>query len=158
MYTYEDLVAALQSGKTVDDIAAQMSKDLNAAKAEADRLAAEKAEEMKKANELAQKRQIIANLYTAIGQYLTAFHPDSAIGKMYVASDDPSEEDLNHLAEQLDSLVETFEAMAALTNLLGNEPTLANIFGEVHIPEITHQNVDPLENFLNKQVRKYPHN
>ena len=162
MYTYNDLVAALQSGASVEDIAAQMSKDLNAAKAEADRLAAEKAEEMKKANELAQKRETIVNLYTAIGQYLTAFHPDSAIGQMYATSDDPSEEDLNHLAEQLDSLVETFEAMAALTNLLGNEPTLANIFGEVHIPEITHQNVkpsvDPLENFLNKQVRKYPHN
>ena len=158
MYTYEDLVAALQSGKTVDDIAAQMTKDLNAAKAEADRLAAEKAEETKKANELAQKRQIITNLYAAIGQYLMAFHPDSAIGKMYAASDDPSEEDLNHLAEQLDSLVEAFEAMTALTNLLGNEPALANIFDEVHIPEITHQNVDPLENFLNKQVRKYPRN
>lgn len=162
MYTYEDLVAALQSGKTVDDIAAQMSRDLNAAKAEADRLAAEKAEEMKKANELAQKRQIVTNLYAAIGQYLTTFHPNSAIGQMYVASDDPSEEDLNHLAEQLDSLVETFEAMAALTNLLGNEPALAGMFGEAHIPEITHQNVkpnvDPLENFLNKQVRKYPRN
>lgn len=158
MYTYNDLVAALQSGKTVDDIAAQMTKDLNAAKAEADRLAAEKAEETKKANELAQKRETIVNLYNAIGQYLMSFHPDSAIGKMYAASDCPSQEDLNHLAEQLDSLVETFEAMAALTNLLDNEPALANIFGEVHIPEITHQNVDPLENFLNKQVRKYPRN
>lgn len=162
MYTYEDLVAALQSGKTVDDIAAQMSRDLNAAKAEADRLAAEKAEEMKKANELAQKRQVITNLYTALGQYLAAFHPNSAIGKMYATSDGPDEEDLNHLAEQLDSIVETFEAMAALTNLLGNEPALANMFGEVHVPEITHQNVkpnvDPLENFLNKQVRKCPRN
>ena len=162
MYTYNDLVAALQSGASVEDIAAQMSKDLNAAKAEADRLAAEKAEETKKANELAQKRETIVNLYNAIGQYLMSFHPDSAIGKMYAASDAPSQEDLNHLAEQLDSLVKTFEAMAALTNLLDNEPALANIFGEVHIPEITHQNVkpnvDPLENFLNKQVRKYPHN
>ena len=158
MYTYEDLVAALQSGKTVDDIAAQMSRDLNAAKAEADRLAAEKAEETKKANELAQKRETIVNLYNAIGQYLTTFHPNSAIGQMYVASDDPSEEDLNHLAEQLDSLVEAFEAMAAITNLLGNEPMLANMFDETHVPEITHQNVDPLENFLNRQVRKYPRN
>lgn len=158
MYTYEDLVAALQSGKTVDDIAAQMSRDLNAAKAEADRLAAEKAEETKKANELAQKRQIITNLYSAIGQYLTAFHPDSAIGQMYTAFNGPSEEELNHLAEQLDSLVETFEAMAAITNLLGNEPMLANMFDETHVPEITHMNVDPLENFLNKQVRKYPRN
>lgn len=156
MYTYEDLVAALQSGKTVDDIAAQMSRDLNAAKAEADRLAAEKAEEMKKANELAQKREVIVNLYNAIGQYLVAFHPDSTIGQMYVASDAPDEEDLNHLAEQLDSIVEAFEAMAALHNLLGNEPALASMFGETHIPEITHQNVDPLENFLNKNVRKYP--
>ena len=159
MYTYEDLVAALQSGKTVDDIAAQMSRDLNAAKAEVDRQAAEKAEETKRANELAQKRQVITNLYAAIGQYLTAFHPNSAIGQMYIASDDPSEEDLNHLAEQLDSLVETFEAMAALTNLLGDNPALANMFGEAHIPEITHQNatpnINPLEDFLNKHVRKY---
>lgn len=158
MYTYEDLVAALQSGKTVEDIAAQMSRDLNAAKAESDRLAAEKAEEMRKANELARKRQIVANLHAAIGQYLTTFHPDSVIGKMYAASDGPDEEDLNQLAEQMDSLVETFEAMAAFTGLLGDNPALADMFGETHIPEITHQNVDPLENFLNRQVRKYPRN
>lgn len=158
MYSYEDLVAALQSGKTVDDIAAQMSRDLNAAKAEADRLAAEKAEEMRKASELTQKRQIIVDLYNAIGQYLTAFHPDSAIGKMYKASDAPSKEDLNQLAEQLDSLVEVFETVTTLTSLLDDESTLTGIFGETHVPEITHKNVDPLENFLNKQVRKYPRN
>lgn len=158
MYTYEDLVAALQSGKTVDDIAAQMSRDLNAAKAEVDRQAAEKAKETKRANELAQKRQVITNLYAAIGQYLTAFHPNSAIGQMYIASDDPSEEDLNHLAEQLDTLVETFEAMAALTNLLGNEPAFADMFGEVHTHQNAKPDVDPLENFLNKNVRKNPRN
>lgn len=158
MYTYEDLVAALQSGKTVDDIAAQMSRDLNAAKAEVDR----QAEETKKAHILEQKRQAVANVYTALRRYLVAFHPDSAIGKMYMANVAPDEEDLNYLTEQLDTLVETFDAMAALTNLLGNEPAFADMFGETHVPEITHMNVkpnvDPLENFLNKQVRKYPRN
>lgn len=158
MYTYEDLVAALQSGQAVEDIAAQMSRDLNAAKAEADRLAAEKAAEMKKTNELAQKRQIVTNLYTALGQYLVTFHPDSVISKMYVADDGPDEQDLNQLAERLDSIVEFFEAMAVFANLLGDNPTLADMFGETHVPEITHQNVDPLENFLNRQVRKYPRN
>lgn len=159
MYDYESLVAALQSGKTVDDIAAQMSRDLNAAKVEADRLAAEEAEEMKKANELAQKRQIVANVHAAIGQYLATFHPVSTIGQMYAAIDGPDEKDLDNLAEQLDSLVETFEAMAALTNLLSDNSAFANMLGEAHIPEITHQsvrpNVDPLEEFLNRHVRKY---
>lgn len=49
MYTYNDLVAALQNGVSVDDLAVQMSKDLNAAKAESDRLTAERAEAEKKA-------------------------------------------------------------------------------------------------------------
>ena len=162
MYTYESLVAALQSGKTVDDIAAQMSRDLNAAKAEVDRQAAEKAEETKKAYILEQKRQAVANVYAAVKRYLVAFHPDSVLGQMCTASDSPDEEDLNHIAEQLDSIVESFEAMAALTNLLGDNPAFADMFGEVHVPEITHMNAtpdaNPLEDFLNKHVRKYPRN
>ena len=150
MYTYEDLVAALQSGKTVDDIAAQMTKDLNAAKAEVDRQAAEEA---KKANELAQKRQVVANLYTAIGQYLTVFHPNSAIGKMFAASDGPDKENLDYLAEQLDSLVETFEAMTFLTDFLDDNSALANVLGEVSTHQNTKSKVDPLEDFLNKHIR-----
>lgn len=158
MYTYEDLVAALQSGKTVDDIAAQMSRDLNAAKAEVDRQAAEKAEETKKAHILEQKRQAVANVYVALKRYVVAFHPDSVLSQMWTASDSPDEEDLNHFVEQLDSIVESFEAMAALTNLLGDDSALAGMFGEAHTHQNVKPNVDPLENFLNKQVRKYPRN
>lgn len=156
MYTYEDLVAALQSGKTVDDIAAQMTKELNAAKEEYDRQAAE---ETKKANELAQKRQVVANLYTAIGQYLTVFHPNSAISKMFAASDGPDKEDLDQLAEQLDSLVETFEAMKDLTTLLSDVDFDSPVFAKynVKLDNFVNKTVkidDPIEAFLNKNVRK----
>lgn len=156
MYTYEDLVAALQSGKTVDDIAAQMTKELNAAKEEYDRQAAE---ETKKANELAQKRQVVANLYTAIGQYLTVFHSNSAISKMFAASDCPDKEDLDQLAEQLDSLVEIFEAMKDLTALLSDVDFDSPVFAKynVKLDNFVNKTVeidDPIEAFLNKNVRK----
>ena len=82
MYTYNDLVAALQSGVSVEDIAAQMSKDLNAAKAEYDRLAAERAEAERKAATEARKRVLMNDFYAALGAYVTEFYPNSLIAEM----------------------------------------------------------------------------
>lgn len=120
MYTYEDLVAALQSGVSVEDIAAQMSKELNAAKAEYDRLAAERAEAEKKAATEARKRDLVYDFYTALGAYVTEFYPNSLIAEMIADAGTPSDEDLDQLAEQVDTLVATFEAMKGLTALFGD--------------------------------------
>lgn len=158
MYTYEDLVAALQSGVSVEDIAAQMSKDLNAAKAEYDRLAAERAEAKKKAATEAFKRDIMRDFYTALGTYVTEFYPDSLIAEMIADAGTPTDEDLDQLAEQVDSLVETFEAMKGLTALFGDIELDNPVFAKPNskLGKLTNKEVeiDPIEAFLNKNVRK----
>ena len=151
MYTYNDLVAALQSGASVEDIAAQMSKDLNAAKAEYDRLAAERAEAEKKAATEAYKRGIMRDFYTALGTYVTEFYPNSLIAEMIADVGAPSDEDLDQLAEQVDTLVATFEAMKGLTALLGDVDFDSPVSAK---PINKAVEVDPIEAFLNKNVRK----
>jgi len=151
MYTYNDLVAALQSGVSVEDIAAQMSKDLNAAKAEYDRLAAERAEAEKKAALQAHKRDLVYDFYTALGAYVTKFYPNSVIAEMITDAGTPSEEDLDQFAEQIDNLVATFETMKNLSELLGDVEFNARVATN---PNIKTVNIDPIEAFLNKNVRK----
>jgi hypothetical protein len=151
MYTYNDLVAALQSGVSVEDIAAQMSKDLNAAKAEYDRLAAEKAEAEKKAALQAHKRDLVYDFYTALGAYVAKFYPNSLIAEMIAGAGTPSEEDLDQFAEQIDSLVETFEAMKNLSALLGDVEFDSPVMAK---PNSKAVEIDPIEAFLNKNVRK----
>lgn len=158
MYTYNDLVAALQSGVSVEDIAAQMSKDLNAAKAEYDRLAAERAEAEKQAALQAHKRDLMYDFYTALGAYVTKFYPDSLIAEMIADAGTPSEEDLDQLAEQVDSLVATFEAMKGLTALWDNVEMDSPVFAKPNVKLGNFDNkaieIDPIEAFLNKNVRK----
>lgn len=158
MYTYEDLVAALQSGVSVEDIAAQMSKELNAAKAEYDRLAAERAEAEKKAATEARKRDLVYDFYTALGAYVTEFYPNSLIAEMIADAGTPTDEDLDHFAEQIDSLVETFEAMKGLTELFGDVgfggPALTKPNVKLGNFDNKTVEIDPIEAFLNKNVRK----
>lgn len=157
MYTYNDLVAALQSGVSVDDLAAQMSKDLNAAKAESDRLTAERAEAEKKATLEARKRLFMSDFYSALGAYVTEFYPDSVIAEMIATEGTPSDEDLDQLAEQMDSLVLTFEAMKGLADVFGNVGCGDPAQPKVNLSNLVNETVeiDPLEVFLNKNVRKW---
>lgn len=151
MYTYNDLVAALQSGVSVEDIAAQMSKDLNAAKAEYDRLAAERAAAEQKAATEARKRDLMADFYMALGAYVTEFYPNSLIAEMIADAGTPSNEDLDQLAEQVDTLVATFETMKNLSELLGDVEFNGRVATN---PNIKTVDIDPIEAFLNKNVRK----
>lgn len=159
MYTYNDLVAALQNGVSVEDIAAQMSKDLNAAKAEYDRLAAERAETEKQAAAEARKRDIMRDFYAALGTYVTEFYPDSLIAEMIADAGTPSDEDLDDFAERVDSLITTFEAMKGLTELFGDVGFGGPVFAKpnVKLGSLTSKEVeiDPIEAFLNKNVRKH---
>ena len=158
MYTYEDLVAALQSGVSAEDLAAQMSKDLNAAKAEYDRLAAERAEAEKKAATEARKRLFMSDFYSALGAYVIEFYPDSLIAEIITDAGTPTDEDLDHYVEQMDSLIATFEAMKSLTTLLGDVELDSPVFAKpnVKLGKLTNKEVeiDPIEAFLNKNVRK----
>lgn len=150
MYTYNDLVAALQSGVSVEDIAAQMTKDLNAAKAEYDRLAAEKAAAEKKAQEAAQKRACVTDVYHAISAYVTRLHPKSTVAQFIVENGQPTAEELDEFAEQLDELVTGFDAMLQLSTLFDSTP-----FGTLMADQNITVKPDPIEEFLNKNVRKH---
>ena len=158
MYTYNDLVAALQSGVSVEDIAAQMSKDLNAAKAEYDRLAAERAEAEKKAATEARKRVLMRDFYSALGAYVTEFYPNSLIAEMIADAGDPTDEDFDQLAEQVDTLVATFETMKGLTELFGDVGFSGPALTKPNVKLGNFDNktveIDPIEAFLNKNVRK----
>lgn len=158
MYTYNDLVAALQNGVSVDDLAAQMSKDLNAAKAEYDRLTAERVEAEKKAATEARKRDLMCDFYSALGAYVTEFYPNSVIAEMIADAGTPSDEDLDQLAEQVDNLVATFDAMKGLAELLGDIKldSPMPVKPKVNLSNFVNETVeiDPIEAFLNKNVRK----
>ena len=62
----------------------------------------------------------------------------------------PSDEDLDQLAEQVDTLVATFETMKGLAALLDNVEIESPVFAK---PNKTVE-IDPIEAFLNKNVRK----
>lgn len=157
MYNHNDLVAALQSGVSAEDLAAQMSKDLNAAKAEYDRLTAERVEAEKKAASEARKRELVYDFYAALGNYVNEFYPNSVIAEMIATDGTPPDEDLDQLAERMDSLVLTFEAMKGLADVFDNvgcgDPTQP----KVNLSNLVNETVeiDPLEVFLNKNVRKW---
>lgn len=143
MYTYEDLVAALQSGKTVDDIAAQMTKDLNAAKAEYDRQAAEKAA----AANLNRKRALTTEMFELMIEYLNEFHPNSTIGQIIAEEGGSLDlETVDKLIDEIDGLVKTFDAFGQLETLMKQMP--ADPKNQNNNPK-----KDPLEDFLNKFVR-----
>ena len=143
MYTYEDLVAALQSGKTVDDIAAQISKDLNAAKAEVDRQAAEKEAA---ASNLNRKRELTIGMFDSMIQYLNEFHPNSTIGQIIAEEGGSIDiETVDKLIEEIDNLVKTFDAFGRLDTLM------KQVLTEPKDQDKTKK--DLLEDFLNKFVR-----
>lgn len=144
MYTYEDLVAALQSGKTVDDIAAQMSRDLNAAKAEVDRQAAEKEAA---ASNLNRKRELTIGMFDSMIQYLKEFHPNSTIGQIIAEEGGSLDiETVDKLIEEIDDLVKTFDAFGQLETLM--KQVLTDPKDQAKTAK-----KDPLEDFLNKFVR-----
>lgn len=100
----------------------------------------------------------MSDFYSALGAYVTEFYPDSVIAEMIVTTGTPSDEDLDHFVEQMDSLIMTFEAIKGLTDLFGDvqieSPVLAKPNCKLGGPTNKDAVIDPLEAFLNKNVRK----
>ena len=133
MYTYEDMVAALQNGKTVEDITAQMAKELSAAKAEADRLAAER----QAAVELKNKRERVAELLSLLAQYVHEFYPNSAIAQIFTEHNAFPQETVDAIMQEIDELVKAFEPVKKIVTQQPNDGMTK----------------DPLEAFLDMFVR-----
>ena len=151
MYNVNYLVAALQNGKTADQISKEMTDALNAAKAEVERQEAEKANA-----KLAEKRQAAADVFSALGNYLAKVHPDSILTKKMKGMT-LTDKELDDIIQQLDELVQLASALGDLAEALGIEGETIKIAPKTKtIPtkvKMTSSN-DPLEEFLNAFVRK----
>jgi chemotaxis protein histidine kinase CheA len=152
MYNVNDLVAALQSGKTMDQLAAEMTAALNAAQVEAQRQEEAKREEAAKAALVEAKRQAAAKVFGALGAYLEAFHKDSTLAQMYTTST-VGTEDLDKLVGQLDETVELFSALGELAEAFGNTNPFGVAPSTMAPPKAVKAGTDPLEDFLNQFVR-----
>ena len=148
MYTMEELVTKLQNGYTIEDIAQQMSDDLNAAKAEVDRIEAEKSQKMAAERLEVRKRDAIAELVEALNSYLLEFYPEAGITKIFSeAKNDADKQTLyDELATQLDGLVEMHDAMSLLTGTFKPASLIAKTKPE--------KKTDPLQDFLDEFVRR----
>lgn len=77
MFTKESIIAELQSGKSIEQIAQAAADALNAAKAEYDTIKLREQEEKRKAAMLQQEKEKKANaITTSLFDYLSSFHSD----------------------------------------------------------------------------------
>ena len=152
MYNVNDLVAALQSGKTMDQLAAEMTAALNAAQAEAQRQEEAKRAEAEKAALVEAKRHAAAKVFGALGAYLEAFHKDSTLAQMYAKSTVDTE-DLDKLVAQLDETVELFSALGQLADMIGDPAEIFGVAPTTMAQPKAKCGTDPIEDFLNQFVR-----
>lgn len=111
MFDKAEILARLQDGNTVDDIAKEMAEALNAAKAdyaeETARIAKE--EEMAKAREAqkAEKREEFAHIVFELCEYMSKYVPDSEefVDTMRTLT----AKEYDDIADGLESVVKTFE-------------------------------------------------
>ena len=111
MFTKEDILARLQNGDTVDDIAAEMADALNEAEAEKKALDAElAAKEKEETRVLNAKRVAVDVMLDALCDYLVAAGEDDFIK-------DLNEIDTDKVIEMLDGSIEMAKSLEKLKEL-----------------------------------------
>ena len=113
MFNKDDILARLQNGDSVDEIATEMANALNAAKTSYDEAEAKRIEEEKKIAEAQakinaenqKKRAIIQRIIDAFADYA------ELIGKQDIADklDAMEDNDLDEIAEAIDAMIELAE-------------------------------------------------
>ena len=128
-FTKEDILARLQNGDTVDDIAAEMANALNEAEAEKKALDAElAAKEKKETRVLNAKRAAVDNMLDAVCDYLVAAGEDDFIK-------DIKDIDTDKVIEMLDGSINMAKSLEKLKDLqfpLGELHKAATINPRVH--------------------------
>ena len=110
-FTKEDILARLQNGETVDDIALEMATALNEATAEKETLDAEKvAKEKEEARVLEAKRAAVDDMLDALCDYLVAAGEDDFIK-------DLNEIDTDKVIEMLDGSINMAKSLEKLKDL-----------------------------------------
>lgn len=110
-FTKEDILARLQNGDTVDEIAAEMATALNEATAEKETLDAEKvAKEKEEARVLNAKRMAVDDMLDAVCDYLVASGEGDFV-------DDLKEIDTDKVIEMLDGSINMAKSLEKLKDL-----------------------------------------
>ena len=111
MFTKADILARLQNGDTVDDIAAEMAAALNEAEAEKKALDAElAAKEKEETRVLEAKRAAVNDMLDAVADYLVAAGENDFI-------EDLREIDTDKVIEMLDGSIEMAKSLEKLKEL-----------------------------------------
>ena len=141
-----DILARLQAGEKVEDIAAELTESINAAneKYAAEKKAAE--EKAKAAAHYDDKKIAIEQLVDAICDILEIWDVDSNIVQQI---EDISDEDIESIVELID------ESLPFLTKYLEMQIALQDLASKKANPVAKKAEVasDPVESFLNKFVR-----
>ena len=129
MFTNEDILARLQNGDTVDEIAAEMADALNEAEAEKKALDAELAAKEKEETRVQEaKRVAVDNMLDAVCDYLVASGEDDFIK-------DIKDIDTDKVIEMLDGSINMAKSLKKLKDLqfpLGELHKAATINPRVH--------------------------
>ena len=148
MFTKADILARLQNGDTVDEIAAEMADVLNEAEAEKKALDAElAAKEKEETRVLEAKRVAVNNIFDAVCDYLVAAGEGDFI-------EDLKEIDTDKVIEMLDGSIEMAKSLEKLKGLqfpLGELHKAATINPKVHKIVIDEDDADQvIGDFLKK--------
>lgn len=99
----KDLVARLQKGESIDDLAKEMTEALNAAKREHDRLVAEEAAKREAELAATMKRADAAQICTLIDKFLKTYYGD-------IPQDGPlSTDDFIEVVDSIADMFRTFQ-------------------------------------------------
>ena len=125
MFTKADILARLQNGDTVDDIAAEMADVLNAAEAEKRALDAElAAKEKEETRVIEAKRAAVNHMLDAVCDYLVAAGEDDFIK-------DLKEIDTDKVIEMLDGSIKMAKSLEKLKDLefsfFGDKPVAKKV-------------------------------
>ena len=148
MFTKADILARLQNGDTVDEIAAEMANALNEAEAEKKALDAElAAKEKEETRVLEAKRAAVNNMLDAVCDYLVAAGEGDLI-------EDLREVDTDKVIEMLDSSIKMAKSLEQLKELqfpLAELHRAATINPRVHKIVVDEDNADQvIGDFLKK--------
>lgn len=145
MFTSEDILARLQNGDSVDEIATEMANALNAAKTSYDEAEAKRIEEEKRIAEAKAKAEAENQKKRAIIQRIVDAFADYAdlMGKQDIADklDAMEDKDLDEVAEAINAMIELVEMTEKLKVLeFGN---LFNPVGMKKVPKPVQKAVKP---------------
>ena len=150
MFNSKDILARLQAGERIEDIAQSAADALNSAKAEYDKIEAEKkaaaakAEAEKKALQK-RKEQGASDLVTAFAKFINEFYPS------VLSTDDLAD---FHRAFDPAQLVEAFDqAVKELKNISAVAEALKEGNGEATV-KLTGKDAQAAEDVINKFLRE----